>query len=65
MFVAQEHRIVFVLTFICAKQLYGPNMQEQSKGGKNQKSTDKHSPFDGLIQEDIDLSNIYLAVHNQ
>ena len=24
--------------------------------------TDKHSSFDGLIQEDIDLSDIYLAV---
>ena len=29
---------------------------------KNQKSTDKYSSFDGLIQEDIDLSDIYLAV---
>ena len=37
-------------------------MQEQSKTGKNQKSTDKHSSFDGLIQEDIDLSDIYLTV---
>ena len=37
-------------------------MQEQSKTGKNQKSTDKHSSFDGLIQEDIDLSDIHLAV---
>ena len=34
-----------------------------SKEGKNQKSTDKHSSFDGLIQEDIDLSDVYLAVH--
>ena len=33
-FVAQEHRIVFVLTFRCAKQFYVPNMQEQSKAGK-------------------------------
>ena len=39
------------------------NMQEQSKMGKNQKSTDKHSSSDGLIQEYIDLSDIYLAVH--
>ena len=29
---------------------------------KNQKSTNKHSSFYGLIQEDIDLSDIYLAV---
>ena len=33
-FVAQEHRIAFVLTFSCAKQFYVPNMQEQSKVGK-------------------------------
>ena len=61
-FAAQKHRIVFVLTFRCAKQFYVPNMQEQSKVGKNQKSKDKHSSFDGLIQEDIDLSDIYQAV---
>ena len=30
---------------------------------ENLKSTDKHSSFDGLIQEDIDLSDIYLAVN--
>ena len=30
---------------------------------KNQKSTDKHLSFDGLIQEDIYLSDIYLAVY--
>lgn len=63
-FAAQEHRIVFVLIFRCAEQFYVPNTQEQSKTGKNQKSTDKHSSFAGLIQEDIDLSDIYLAVHN-
>ena len=61
-FAAQEHRIVFVLTFRCAKQFYVPNIQEQSKAGKNQKSIDKHLSFDGLIQEDRDLSDIYLAV---
>ena len=33
-FVAQKHRIIFVLTFRCAKQFYDTNMQEQSKGGK-------------------------------
>ena len=33
-FAAQEHRIVFVLIFRCAKQFYVPNMQEQSKAGK-------------------------------
>ena len=64
-FAAQEQRIVFVLIFRCAEEFYVPNTQEQSKWVKNQKSTDKHSSFDGLIQEDIYLSNIYLAVHNQ
>jgi hypothetical protein len=58
--VAQEHRIAFVLIFRCAEQFYVPNMQEQSK--RDKKSTDKNSSFDGLIQEEIDLSNIYLAV---
>ena len=33
-FAAQEHRIVFVLTFRCEKQFYVPKMQEQSKAGK-------------------------------
>ena len=60
-FAAQEHKIVFVLTFWCAKQFYVPSMQKQSKV-KNQKSTDKHSSFDGLIQEDTGLSDIYLAL---
>ena len=58
-FAAHEHRIIFVLTFISAKQFYVPTMQEQSKAGKR---TDKHSTFDGSIQEDIDLFDIYLAV---
>ena len=39
-----------------------PTCQNSQKRVKNQKSTDKHSSFDGLIQEDIDLSDIYLAV---
>ena len=34
----------------------------RQKRVKIQKSTDKHSLFDGLIQEDIDLSDIYSAV---
>ena len=36
--------------------------KNSQKRVKNQKSSDKHSSFDGLIQEDIDLSEIYLAV---
>ena len=39
-----------------------PTCKNSQKRIKNQKSTDKHSSFDGLIQEDIDLSDIYLAV---
>ena len=39
-----------------------PTCNNSQKRVKNQKSTDKHSSFDGLIQEDIDLSDIYLAV---
>jgi len=31
---------------------------------KNQKSTEKHTSFDGLIHEDLDLSDIYLAVRS-
>ncbi len=62
-FAAQEQRIVFVLLFRCTEQFYVPKTQEQSKTGKkNQKSTDKHLSFDGLIQEDIDLYDIDLTV---
>ena len=39
-----------------------PTCKNSQKWVKTQKSTDKHSPFDGLIQEVIDLSDIYLAV---
>ena len=39
-----------------------PTRSNSQKRVKNQKSTDKHSSFDGLIQEDIDLSDNYLAV---
>ena len=39
-----------------------PACKNSQKRVKNQKSTDKHSSFDGLIQEDIDLSDIHLAV---
>ena len=61
-FAAQEHRIVFVLTFRFAKQFYVPNLQEQLKAGKNQKSTGKHSSLDGFIQEDTDLPDMYLFI---
>ena len=39
-----------------------PTCKNSQKRVKNWKSTDKHSSFNGLIQEDIDLSDIYLAV---
>ena len=42
--------------------MYSQHARTIKKQAKNQKSTDKHSSFDGLIQEDIDLSDIYLAV---
>ena len=51
-FAAQEKRIVFVLMFRCAEQFYVPIRQKQSKNGKN-------LTFDGIIQENIDLSDIY------
>jgi hypothetical protein len=59
-FAAQEQRIGFVLTFRCAEQFYV--RKNSQKRVKNQKSADKYSSFDGLIQEDINLSDIYLAV---
>ena len=33
-----------------------PTYKNSQKQVKNQKSTDKHSPFDGLVQEDISLA---------
>ena len=39
-----------------------PTCKNSQKRAKNQKSTDKHLSVDGVIQEDIDLSDIYLAV---
>ena len=61
-FAAQENGIVFVLIFRCADQFYVPNTDKRT--GKNQKSSNKHSSFDSLIQEDIDHSDIYLAVRS-
>ena len=40
-----------------------PTSKNSQKRVKNQKSTDKHLSFDDLIQGDIDLYDIYLAVH--
>ena len=39
-----------------------PTSKNSQKRVKNQKQTDKHSSFDSLIQEDIDMYDIYLAV---
>ena len=44
------------------KKFIFPTCKNSQKRVKNQKSTDKHLSFDSLIQEDIDLSDIYLAV---
>ena len=60
---AQEKRIVFVSTFRFAEQFYVPNTKKQSKMGKIQKLTDNHLSFDGMIQENIDLSDIYQTCH--
>ena len=60
-FAAQEQRIVTVLIFRCAKQFYVPNTQKQSKTSKNPE-INNHLSFDGIIQENIDLSDIYSAV---
>ena len=46
-FVAQEYKIVFILTFRCAKQFYVPNMQEQSKPGKKSEINGQTFSFDG------------------
>ena len=39
-----------------------PTCKNSQKWVKNQNVSDKHSSFDGLIQEDIHLSDILLAV---
>ena len=46
----------------CSDNFMLPTHKNSQKRVKNQKSTDKHLSFDGLIKEDIDLSDIYLAV---
>ena len=38
-----------------------PTCKKSQNWVKNQKSTDKNSSFDGLIEKDIDLSDIYLT----
>ena len=53
-----ENRIVFVLTLDVQNNFMIPTCQNSKNQVKNQKSTNKHSSFDGLIEEDIDLSDI-------
>ena len=55
-FAAQEYRIVFVMM---SKQFMRPTWKNSQKQVKKQKSKDKHSSFDGLVQENTDLSDIY------
>ena len=50
--------------FRCAEQFMFPSCKNSQKWVKNQKSTDQHLSLDDLFQEDIDLSDIYLAVQN-
>ena len=47
---------------MCETILCFQHAKNSQKLVKNQKSTEKHLSFDGFIQEDIDLSDIYLAV---
>ena len=62
-FVAQKHRIVICFDFLtCRTILSSQQARTAKKWVKIQKSTDKHSSFDGLIQEDLDLSEIFLAI---
>ena len=53
----QHRNTELFLSWMICKQFHVPNMQEQSKRGKKKKSKDKHLSFDGLIQENIDLSD--------
>ena len=50
-FATQEHRIVFVLILDVQNNFMFPTCKNSQKWVKVQKSTDKHSSFDGLIQE--------------
>ena len=58
-FAAQKQRIVFVLTFRCAEQFFIANKQKQSKTGKNPEINRHRLSFDGINQENINLSDIY------
>jgi hypothetical protein len=58
-----RHTELFLFWFLDVQNNFMfPTRKNSQKWVKNQKLTDKHSSFDGLIQEDIDLSDIYLAV---
>ena len=59
LYITQEQRIVFVMKFRCAEQFYVPNMQKQSKTGKNPEINRHRLSFDGINQENINLSDIY------
>ena len=61
-FVTQEHRIIFVLILRSAEQFYVPNMQEQSKMGKNSEISRQTFVIWWFTSRRIDLSDVYLAV---
>ena len=55
-------QIVFILILGLQNNFMFLTFKNSQNWVKNQKSTDKHSSFDDEIQEDVDLSDIYLAV---
>ena len=63
-FVAQEHRIVLFWLLDVQNNFMFPTCKIGQEQVKNQKSTVKHSSFNGSIQDDIEVSDIYLAVLN-
>ena len=56
----REHKIDFALIFRCAENFMFPTCKNSEKRIENQKSTDKYWSFDDLIQEDVDLPDIYI-----
>ena len=48
---------------MCRTIFLFPTCKNSQKRAKNQKSTDKYSSFDGLLQEDIDQFYIFLPVN--
>ena len=58
-FTPQEQRIFLFWRLDVQNNFMFPTRKNSQKRVKIQKSTDNHSSFDGMIQENIDLSDIY------